>query len=364
MKNIHKILIAFIAVLAVSCTADDVADRPVISSVETPELIAPTSGTEYNLLEIDGDKDADRFVWTAAQYSDDVAINYTLLMDVKDGDFTNAQALATTLSTIEAAITVKSLNAAALALGAEPGVPQLFDIKVKSTVSGGVEMMSVAPITILVNTYSGLVPYDFTDWYLIGAAVQGGWDNNADTDHQPMFRDGNSANKYSFTGFFKAGNFKLISEKGSWASQLGKASETAIQIQDNAGEFTIPADGYYKFTFDTTALTYTLNAFDASASKVFPTVGIIGSATEGGWDADQDMTNSTFNKHAWSIKITLTDGEAKFRGDNDWTDSWGNKTAFSAIGSDGSNIPVPGKSNYIIYFSDLDGSYSMIPNQE
>jgi hypothetical protein len=51
-------------------------------------------------------------------------------------------------------------------------------------------MISESSITISVNTYSGLIAYSFTDWYLIGAAVQGGWDNNADTNHQPMFRNG------------------------------------------------------------------------------------------------------------------------------------------------------------------------------
>jgi hypothetical protein len=32
-------------------------------------------------------------------------------------------------------------------------------------------------------------------------------------NHQPMFRNGTAANKYSFTGYFGAGNFKLISTK-------------------------------------------------------------------------------------------------------------------------------------------------------
>jgi hypothetical protein len=32
------------------------------------------------------------------------------------------------------------------------------------------------------------------------------------TNH-PMFRNGTAANKYSFTGYFGAGNFKLISTK-------------------------------------------------------------------------------------------------------------------------------------------------------
>jgi hypothetical protein len=50
-----------------------------------------------------------------------------------------------------------------------------------------------------------------------------------------MFRNGTAANKYSFTGYFGAGNFKLISTKGSL--QLGKASATAIEVNGNAGEF-------------------------------------------------------------------------------------------------------------------------------
>jgi hypothetical protein len=79
-------------------------------------------------------------------------------------------------------------------LGAEPGVPTLFDVKVRSSVSGGVPMISE---NNKFNNYSGLIAYSFTDWYLIGAAVQGGWDNNADTNHQPMFRNGTAANKYS-----------------------------------------------------------------------------------------------------------------------------------------------------------------------
>jgi hypothetical protein len=33
------------------------------------------------------------------------------------------------------------------------------------------------------------------------------------TRSQPMFRNGTAANKYSFTGYFGAGNFKLISTR-------------------------------------------------------------------------------------------------------------------------------------------------------
>jgi hypothetical protein len=54
----------------------------------------------------------------------------------------------------------KDLNQTAIELGAEPGVPTLFDVKVRSSVSGEVPMIS-SSITISVNTYSGLIAYSF-----------------------------------------------------------------------------------------------------------------------------------------------------------------------------------------------------------
>lgn len=363
MKNLNKILIAFIAIVVASCTADAVDNRPVIESISTPEVITPENNRVFVLTEANAENVADRFTWTEAKYSNDVVVQYTLMIDIKGRDFTNAEVIATTSDINQLTVLVKNLNQVAIELGAVPGKATLFDIKVKSSVSGAVVMVSKTPITISINTYTGLIAYPFTDWYLIGAAVQGGWDNNADTNHQPMFRITTDANKYSFTGYFGAGNFKLISKKGSWDSQLGRASATAIELNGNAGEFTIATAGYYKFTFDSTALTYKLVAYDAAAATIFSTVGIIGSSTPLGWDASTALTQSTFNSHVWSLDtLGLVDGEAKYRANNKWDVSWGGKTAFSGGGT-GDNIPVA-KSKYKIYFNDLDGSYLMIPNQE
>ncbi|MFV8371393.1 SusE domain-containing protein [Flavobacterium sp. LB2P6] len=363
MKNITKSVIALFAVLALSCSVEDVEDRPVIQGIDTPELVAPENDKLYVLLEENADDVAERFVWTKATYNGDVEIGYKLLMDVKGGDFTKAIELGGTSGATQIEVTVKILNQAVIELGGKPDQLGSYDIKVVSSLAGIEKMMSKTPLTILINAYTGLIPYEFTDWYLIGAAVQGGWDNKVDTNHQPMFRNGTDASKYSFTGYFGAGNFKLISKKGSWDSQLGRASATAIELNGNAGEFIIATAGYYKFVFDTTALTYTLVAYNAAAAPTFSTVGIIGSSTPNSWDASTALTQSTFNAHVWSLDILgLVDGEAKFRANDKWDVSWGGKTAFSGGGT-GDNIPVT-KSKYKIYFNDLDGSYLMIPNQE
>lgn len=369
MKNNYKILIAFLSVLLVSCNADDVESRPVIESVSTPELLAPETAKQYVLTEENGTNEVDRFVWSAAKYSDNVVVGYTLLIDKKDGDFENALTLATTSNTTQVAIVVKNLNQAAIELGAEPGVPTLFDVKIKSSVSGGVPMISEKSITISINAYSGLIAYPFTDWYLIGSAVAGGWDNNATTVHQPLFRSGTDTNVYKFTGYFNAGEFKFISTLGSWLPQLGKGSDnTKIAIKTLSAEsdpntFVITTAGYYTFTMNTNTLEASLVAYNATAAANYATVGIIGSSTANGWDASTAMTQSGFNTHVWSLGVTaLNDGEAKFRANNAWDVSWGGSKAFSGGGT-ADNIPVT-KSKYKIYFNDLDGSYLMIPNQE
>lgn len=366
MKNIYKILIAFIGVLAVSCNADAVDERPIVEGVSIPEITAPATGKEFVLKADDAAKEATKFTWSAAKYTSPVAVNYTLLIDKKGGDFSAAKTLkVTTGSVTEVSVLVKELNQAAIELGGKPEEAAFYDVKISSNISGAVQQFSKGLITISVTPYLGRVVYEFTDWYLIGAAVAGGWDNNVDTKHQPMFRDGKEANKYKFVGYFKAGNFKLISEKGSWASQLGRASDSSIEIKDNAGEFTIPADGYYAFEFNTTSLKYTLKAYEDDAiAKTYETVGIVGSAT-GSWDVSTALDKSDFDKHAWSLSgknAELNDGDAKFRANNSWDVSWGGTTPFSG-GGNGENIPVA-KSKYVIYFNDLDGSYLMIPNQE
>ncbi|MCD0464017.1 SusE domain-containing protein [Flavobacterium sp. ENC] len=365
MKNSYKILIAFIGVLLVSCNADDVENRPIVEGTSIPEITSPAAGKEFIL---DADKPAEeagKFEWSAAKYSRSVVVEYTLLIDKKGGDFTAAKTLATSKNTTSASILARDLNQAAIDLGGPTEVATLFDVKVRSSVSGGVPQLAKTAVTISVTPYTGKVNYNFNEWYLVGDATVSGWDNNK--GNQILFRSGKNANEYTFTGFFKAGAFKTIKNLGNWAPMYGGASGTlayrGTESDPDPASFVIPADGYYKFTMDVQKLTYKLEAYDASAANTFATVGIIGSSTAGGWDASTAMTKSAFNDHIWSLGVTsLKDGELKFRANNAWDVSWGGNTAFSGGGT-GDNIPVA-KSKYVIYFNDLDGSYLMIPNQE
>ncbi|URC14092.1 SusE domain-containing protein [Flavobacterium sp. B183] len=365
MKNIYKILIAFIGVLAVSCNADDVENRQIVDAVATPEITAPATGKAF-VLDVDKpSQEVAKFTWSKATYSAPVVVSYTLLIDKKGGDFSKAVTLERTTNIAEVSVLAKDLNQAAIDLGAQTEVASLFDVKIASSVSGGVPQVSKTVITISVTPYTGKVDYKFTEWYLVGDATVSGWDNNK--GNQILFRNPKNPNEYTFTGFFKAGAFKTISTLGSWAPMYGGAGDVLVyrgkESDADPASFVIATQGYYTFKIDVQKLTYKLTPYDASAAKTYGTVGIIGDSTPGGWNTSTAMKKSTFNDHIWTLGVTaLKDGGLKFRADDKWDVSWGGTTPFSGGGS-GENIPVA-KSKYVIYFNDLDGSYLMIPNQE
>lgn len=52
-------------------------------------------------------------------------------------------------------------------------------------------------------------------------------------------------------------------------------------------------------------------------------IGLIGDATPGGWDADTNMVQDPVDTNAWTLTIELTDGKVKFRANDLWDDDWG-----------------------------------------
>ena len=91
------------------------------------------------------------------------------------------------------------------------------------------------------------------------------------------------------------------------------------------------------------------------------TVGIIGTATPGGWDADTNMVQDVDSLHLYTLSIALTDGVVKFRQDDDWAVNWGpapdSMSYPSGIGiQDGDDIPV-NAGDYDISFNSMTGAY-------
>jgi len=120
----------------------------------------------------------------------------------------------------------------------------------------------------------------------------------------------------------------------------------------------IPA-GRYLVNFNSVTLAYSFEAVE-----YYNVVGIIGSATAGGWDTDTDMQlNPLGDSTDWKLRTVLLDGELKFRADHDWGVNWGGPDFPNGVAErDGPNIPVTA-GEYNIYFSSFTGQYAFVKLQ-
>ena len=117
-----------------------------------------------------------------------------------------------------------------------------------------------------------------------------------------------------FTGFMylNQNGFKFTTAPDWSGTGYGANFDTA---PDAANIVITEPEGYYKVDVDLSAKTYTLTPIT--------TIGIIGAATPGGWDAETPLT---YNKteRCWVVKnIELKAGECKFRANNAWAIQWG-----------------------------------------
>jgi hypothetical protein len=70
------------------------------------------------------------------------------------------------------------------------------------------------------------------------------------------------------------------------------------------------------------------------------------------------MVQDPTDKSLWKLRIVLTEGEAKFRAENDWGVNWGNGDFPSGTAlPDGANIPVPA-GEYVVTFNSTTGDYN------
>lgn len=126
-------------------------------------------------------------------------------------------------------------------------------------------------------------------------------------------------------------------------SGTAQVGDTGIAVTAGSYEFSINiATGAYTFT---------------PAEATFPSVGIIGTATPGLWDADTDMTTEDGINYVLASAV-LTEGELKFRQDNAWDISWGGTAFVDGTPSNDNILVVPG--TYDIFLNRFTGVYSFV----
>jgi len=338
MKNITKSIIALFAILALSCSVEDVQDRPVIVGTDAPVLTAPLTGATYVLTFENASAQVERFTWTPANYAGDIQVTYAVEIDKKGNAFKTPQTLGSVISAYQVSVTVEQMNNALKALKATPLVSAQFEIRVKST-SGATEPMYSNVNTIVITPYSTEIPK---------IAVPGNHQGWAPATAPLM-----AATKFGNTDFegyiWLDGEFKFLAAKPDGTFDWGTTdwgddgTFSGVLKAENESNCIVTA-GYYRVNADTKALSY---------STVKTVWGVIGSASPGGWDNSTVMTYSATTKK-WTVTVALTAGnEIKFRANNAWAIDLG---AFDAakpgVGTEmsygGKNIAVAAAGTYLV----------------
>ncbi len=317
-----------------------------------PVITAPVAGAEILLSGAAPDDVITTFTWS--DYNT-YGVNVTYLLEVSKKGANNFSTLGSVMNAKSFEATNKVLNDAVLKAGLEADVKGEVDVRVTATsksTGGTIEKVSNI-VTFKVTPYVA-----FKNMFFVGNATAANWNNN--NNNQAIFRDASNANKFHFIGKFGAGEFKFLEILGNWQPQWGlKAGLVANSDGGDPGTFVTSAAGYYSFTMDILAKTYTLTPY-TDAMTDYSTIGMIGDFN--GWGGDLALEQSSYDTHQWTLKdITIpTTGKFKFRADGAWTVNWGAGTELSGQGTqNGADIPLTA-GTYDVYFNDIDGRYQFI----
>lgn len=353
----YRGLMAMVLLIMASCVEEKLGPvLPESTAFVAPSLKNSPSATPVELLPEKASDVFEEFEWERTQYGVQLSTNYVIEID-NDEDFSSPQNLAETSSN-SATVSVEDMNDAMLALGLPGFEEATVNIRVKSTINGydDTEPLYSQVIQRTATTYQTSECGNFCAVGVIGDATPGGWD--VDTDLR--LADPAKVDKFTWTTtlYLMAGKKVKFRASDDWGDNWGGTDFASGTGTKNGPDITVPADGYYKVTFNDNTGAYT---FTALSPSVYTTIGIIGDATAGGWDSDTDLTKDPQNPHVWTGTFTLTPGAAKFRAENDWANNWGSDTAPSGVGiGNGPNIPVEVGGTYFVRFNDATGEYSLM----
>ncbi|NVJ87082.1 MAG: SusE domain-containing protein [Algoriphagus sp.] len=309
--------------------ACDNYEMPPIIPQTGSTLSSPSSGSSL-VLNADNPEEVIPFTVTAADFGMTGTVTYEVEMDLAGSGFANAVSLGSSNSNI-IEVTSETINDELLSKGAMLDTPTDVDFRVKASINQPLSPIFGETVTLSITPYNANV--EFPVMYVPGDYQ--GWNPE---NEMTVLKSVNFDNVYE--GYVHilpggTGEFK-VNETNSWDINYGDngADGTLDQEGDN---IKVTEFGTILMKVDLAAKTYTLGE---------PLYwGIIGDATEGGWDSETKMS---FNRDENVLTITtdLKAGEMKFRANQDWGFNYGGSNG--ELTADGPNIAVSEAGNYTV----------------
>lgn len=339
MKKISIISILLACLVSIfSCKKDET--KAVLSDTKNaPVITTALSGTTKVLLKPNADVVLGTINWTKANYGVVLGTLYTLQVDKKSNNFKNSVNILSTTST-KADLVTSVLNTSLVALGLDVEKPYDLEFRIMTTVPNSLaDTLYSASFAMNVTAYQAKDSY-----YLVGQ--YNGW-NNATAMEFNKYLTGLKYEIYLYMSAVDQG-FKILPKLGSWDGDIGDdPANHGKLIPTGENNMTVSTPGFYLIEADMSKMTW-------KSTQI--AWGVIGSATAGGWDSDQNMTVNT-STGVWSATLTLTAGEIKFRANDSWDINLGDTGADGTLEYGGSNIVISSAGSYTTTLNVLSYPY-------
>ena len=323
-----------------SCGEEDQAD-PVLRVATTPDLSVSTD--QVVLAEDQADQIALTLSWNITDYGFPAAAGYVLQFDQPSFNFDSAVTVTIdtfvvpTIDSLGYVMTVAELNRIATQAGLVPEAASPLAVRVVSQLQDpGGAVTSVDPVYSPVLTLT-VTPFSTATepgvLYVPGAYQ--GWDPPTAAQLLSAEDNGEYEGYLTFPEDAETLEFKFAPQP-SWELAYGGDATT---LDTDGGNLSVPEPGTYLITVNLNNLTW---------SATPSSWGVIGSATAGGWDADQDMVYD-YQQDIWTITTNLVPGEMKFRLNDAWEVDYGDDDpSDNVLNAGGGNIPITEAGTYDI----------------
>ncbi|MFN0176206.1 MAG: SusE domain-containing protein [Saprospiraceae bacterium] len=331
MQKILSLALAAMFLLG-ACTEKD--KEPIFAPGAAPSITSPSGGTSYVLTESTAGDIFSLFSWSAADFGYKAGVNYTLQLDKAGNNFADPLAVGSVNALGLSNVTQEKINELLIIgkdlLGGEEANIE-FRVVAKVSSDASIPTLVSQPITLKITPYPIIIVYDFLH-------VPGSYQGWRPADSSTVIYSARGDGKFEGYIYFSISDAKFKYTDGpTWAVNYGDNGNNGT-LEAGGSDIPLTDAGLYKLNVDLNALTH---------SNLKTDWGVIGSATPGGWDSDQDLI---YDAATNTLKVTLdlVVGELKFRANNDWALNFGDNDANKKLEYGGANIAVTEAGNYTI----------------
>ncbi|MBZ9786462.1 SusE domain-containing protein [Psychroflexus sp. CAK57W] len=330
MKAINKLsyLKLFSFVIALSLFSCD--DEELVQINENASTSLTLSTESVVMSEENAGEDILSLTWTEPNFGFQSATDYSLEVDLVGNDFSNAKVVAVGRDTSKV-FTSEELNSILLNLGATPMEINQVEMRLLVSLSDA-QRSYTESVNIDATPFSSILDLS-TNLGIVGSATPGGW-GSEDILDVPFYSTSEN-NVVVAYATLRDGEMKFR-ENNDWAVNYGDDGNDGTLEQDGAN---IPVTaGTYKVTVNTETLEWSLQEYSW---------GIVGGATVYGWDTPDVKFEYNPYQDNWKAAATFTDGEIKFRQNEEWNVEYGDTGSDGTLEQGGDNIAVEA-GHYII----------------